>query len=96
MPPLCTYSHPGQVLALLARGNAAGDVSTEVSVGSASVPFRSEDDRWQLTPAHTAYLRVAEGCDHACTFCAIPGFRGQFRSKPFDAVIAEAAILASR
>jgi len=28
-----------------------------------------------LTPRHTAYLRVAEGCNHACTFCAIPGFR---------------------
>jgi len=43
-----------------------------------------------LTAPHTAYLRVAEGCDHACTFCAIPGFRGSFRSKPFDVVVAEA------
>eukprot|EP00951_Prasinocladus_malaysianus_P033273 scaffold328574_cov43-Prasinocladus_malaysianus.AAC.1 len=55
-----------------------------VQVGSATVPFRPEFDRFRLTPKHTAYLRVAEGCDHACTFCAIPGFRGKFRSKGYD------------
>ncbi len=37
--------------------------------------FRPEADRYRLTPQHTAYLRVAEGCNHSCTFCAIPGFR---------------------
>jgi ribosomal protein S12 methylthiotransferase len=62
-------------------------------VGSATVPFRAEFDRFRLTPKHTAYLRVAEGCDHACTFCAIPGFRGKFRSKPYDEVVAEAKSL---
>ena len=58
--------------------------------GPVQVPFRPENDRFQLTAAHTAYLRVAEGCDHACSFCAIPGFRGAFRSKPFDTALAEA------
>lgn len=46
-----------------------------VQVGDATIPFRAEWDRHRLTPRHTAYLRVAEGCNHACTFCAIPGFR---------------------
>ena len=46
-----------------------------VRVGGATVPFRPEGRRARLTPRHTAYLRVAEGCSHACTFCAIPGFR---------------------
>jgi ribosomal protein S12 methylthiotransferase len=45
---------------------------------------------YRLTPRHTAYLRVAEGCNHACTFCAIPGFRGKFRSKAWGAVLDEA------
>lgn len=45
---------------------------------------RPEWRRHRLTPRHTAYLRVAEGCNHACTFCAIPGFRGKFRSKPWQ------------
>ena len=46
-----------------------------LQVGEATIPFRSEVKRHRLTPPHTAYLRVAEGCNHACTFCAIPGFR---------------------
>lgn len=46
-----------------------------VQVGDATVAFRPEWDRHRLTPSHYAYLRVAEGCNHACTFCAIPGFR---------------------
>lgn len=46
-----------------------------VQVGEATVGFRPEWDRFRLTPRHTAYLRVAEGCNHACSFCAIPSFR---------------------
>ena len=49
--------------------------TSRVRVGEATVPFRPEADRVRLTPRHSAYLRVAEGCSHACTFCAIPGFR---------------------
>ena len=41
-----------------------------VQVGGASPPFRAEVKRLRITPKHTAYLRVAEGCDHKCTFCA--------------------------
>jgi len=48
---------------------------SRVQVGESTVGFRPEWDRFRLTPKHTAYLRVAEGCNHACTFCAIPGFR---------------------
>lgn len=48
---------------------------SRVQVGEATVNFRPEWDRFRLTPPHTAYLRVAEGCNHACSFCAIPGFR---------------------
>ena len=65
-------------------------VETAVHVGAATVPFRPEVERVRLTPPHTAYLRVAEGCNHACTFCAIPSFRGKFRSKRWDAVLEEA------
>lgn len=51
---------------------------SRVQVGESTVGFRPEWDRFRLTPTHTAYLRVAEGCNHACTFCAIPGFRCDF------------------
>src|SRR5947209_9086395 len=42
------------------------------------------------TPRHSAYIKIAEGCDHPCSFCVIPQFRGQFRSRRFESVIAEA------
>ena len=74
---------------------AAAASAARVLVGSATVPFRPEWDRHALTPRHTAYLRVAEGCDHKCTFCAIPTFRGKFRSKPWDALLEEARRLAA-
>jgi ribosomal protein S12 methylthiotransferase len=46
------------------------------------------------TPGYTAYVKIAEGCDHPCTFCIIPQLRGQFRSRRFESVIAEAERLA--
>lgn len=46
------------------------------------------------TPGYTAYIKIAEGCDHPCTFCIIPQLRGQFRSRRFESVIAEAERLA--
>ena len=42
------------------------------------------------TPRHFAYLKIAEGCDHPCSFCIIPQFRGRFRSRQFESVMAEA------
>jgi ribosomal protein S12 methylthiotransferase len=46
--------------------------------------------RLLATPRHTAYIKIAEGCDHPCTFCVIPQLRGKFRSRRFESVIAEA------
>lgn len=50
------------------------------------------DDRCRLliTPGHWAYLRISEGCDRRCSFCAIPSIRGRFHSKPPELVLAEA------
>ncbi len=46
--------------------------------------------RFRLTPRHYAYLRIAEGCDHTCSFCIIPTIRGRFRSKPMELILEEA------
>jgi ribosomal protein S12 methylthiotransferase len=48
------------------------------------------------TASHTAYIKIAEGCDHPCTFCIIPQLRGKFRSRRFESVVAEAEQLARR
>jgi ribosomal protein S12 methylthiotransferase len=47
-------------------------------------------ERVFTTPRHSAYIKIAEGCDHPCTFCIIPQFRGNFRSRRFESVINEA------
>ncbi|HEY4258430.1 MAG TPA: 30S ribosomal protein S12 methylthiotransferase RimO [Candidatus Udaeobacter sp.] len=45
--------------------------------------------RFRLTPAHFAYVKIAEGCNHPCSFCVIPQMRGKHRSRPLQSVLAE-------
>lgn len=47
------------------------------------------------TPSYTAYLKIAEGCDNCCSYCAIPKIRGPYRSKPMEQVLKEAKALAA-
>lgn len=54
-----------------------------------------DDERMVSTPSHWAYLKIAEGCDNRCTYCAIPGIRGAFRSRTMESVTAEAKKLAA-
>ena len=53
-----------------------------------------EGGRIQSTPSHTAYLKIAEGCDNHCTYCVIPMIRGRFRSRKPENIIEEAKTLA--
>lgn len=53
-----------------------------------------DGDRLLTTPSHYAYLKIAEGCSNHCTYCAIPGIRGKFRSCKFESIITEAVHLA--
>jgi ribosomal protein S12 methylthiotransferase len=55
--------------------------------------YNEKTPRVLATPRHFAYIKIAEGCDHPCTFCIIPQFRGGFRSRQPDSVVAEAARL---
>ena len=60
-------------------------------------PIRAlpDRDRLRITPQHFAYLKISEGCDRLCTFCAIPKMRGKHASKPIEEIIAEAEQLAA-
>jgi ribosomal protein S12 methylthiotransferase len=55
-----------------------------------SILVPDDTGRFRLTPRHTAYLRIAEGCSQRCTFCTIPAIRGPLRSKPPEVVLREA------
>ena len=52
-------------------------------------------ERLITTPSYTAYLKISEGCDHPCSFCAIPLMRGGHKSKPMDELVREAEFLAA-
>jgi ribosomal protein S12 methylthiotransferase len=56
----------------------------------------SHDQRSQLTPPHYAFLKIAEGCDNTCNFCAIPLFRGKHISRPFEELVEQAKVLGER
>ncbi len=60
-------------------------------------PVRAQEDtaRLRITPRHYAYLKISEGCDRTCTFCAIPGMRGKHVTKPIEEVVREAKELAA-
>ena len=62
------------------------------------VNYKSEllGERFLTTPTHFAYLKISEGCDNPCSFCAIPLMRGQHRSKPIDEVVHEARLLSEK
>ncbi len=51
--------------------------------------------RSTLTPSHWAYLRISDGCDHQCAFCAIPGIRGRHKSESIESLVAETEELAA-
>jgi len=55
----------------------------------------SDRNRLRITPRHFAYLKISEGCDRLCTFCAIPKMRGKHASKPIEEVVAEAEQLSA-
>lgn len=67
-------------------------------VGLAGGDWRKEleNDRVLTTPSHYAFLKIAEGCNRGCAYCAIPIMTGRYRSRSQDDIIAEAKLLASR
>src|SRR6476646_2507320 len=69
------------------------DVSIDALYTSREVPTIP---RILTTPSYMAYLKISEGCDHVCTFCAIPGFRGRFRSRQINDLVSESRRLAEQ
>lgn len=67
-----------------------------VYVGNPVFNYEETLPRLLSTPRHTAYVKIAEGCDNACTFCSIPIMRGKFRSRSIESILAEAKQLAAQ
>jgi ribosomal protein S12 methylthiotransferase len=99
--PAPTKASPFNILTSRPEGDAReaqGRFSRESWDGAiADLPNYLYDEatpRVLATPKYTAYIKIAEGCDHPCSFCIIPQLRGKFRSRRFESVISEAERLA--
>ena len=90
---LSDYSGVPSVVRKIVNGSERRWTAT-VDGGKPKGP-RSDTKRCLLTPTSFAYLRISEGCDHTCTFCAIPSMRGRNRSKPIPVLVEEAESLAA-
>ena len=73
-----------------------GDLAEQRTVFQPA-PIRAlpDENRLQITPPHFAYLKISEGCDRLCTFCAIPKMRGKHATKPIEQIVSEATALAA-
>ncbi len=97
------FAEVDQLVGVFARDEIAtaadrlmGGVSQSRTIFSpAPVRPLSDAGRLRLTPRHLAHLRIAEGCNRLCTFCAIPQIRGRYASKPVEQVLDEARQLAA-
>ena len=99
--PADSSNSPFRILTSRPEGDARaaqGRFSRETWDGAiADLPNYLYDEatpRVLATPRSTAYIKIAEGCDHPCSFCIIPQLRGKFRSRRFESVVAEAERLA--
>jgi ribosomal protein S12 methylthiotransferase len=96
-PPVPSEQNTGgQAASGTPRSDVPGAAHSAIVQVSAPAPSAADDrERLRLTPRHYAYLRISEGCDNRCAYCAIPEIRGPLRSKPADRVLAEAEELAA-
>ncbi|MGB8886895.1 MAG: 30S ribosomal protein S12 methylthiotransferase RimO [Candidatus Korobacteraceae bacterium] len=102
-PSVAASDSPFVILGTRSEGDAreaAGRFAKDAWDGAiADLPNYLYDEntpRLLATPKYSAYIKIAEGCDHPCSFCIIPQLRGKFRSRRFESVIAEAQRLAQQ
>ena len=74
---------------VLRQASHDGDVDLEFSRSRPTYIPDYDTPRFRLTPAHFAYVKIAEGCNHPCSFCVIPQMRGRHRSRPPESVLTE-------
>ena len=98
LPEVDAFIGTSQVAEIL---NAADDefdatsfTITPIGNKSATYLYDEYTPRMRATQSHTAFVKIAEGCDRPCAFCSIPGMRGSFRSRRFGSIIEEARALA--
>ena len=94
LPEVDAFIGTSQVEQILDAADEEFDVSELLNkpVGDKTATYLYDFDtpRFRATDSHTAFIKIAEGCDRPCAFCSIPGMRGSFRSRRFGSIIDEA------
>ena len=100
LPEVDAFIGTSQVGEILKAADDRFDASelTLTPIGNKTSTYLYDFDtpRHRATDSHTAFIKIAEGCDRPCAFCSIPGMRGSFRSRRFGSIIEEARTLAKQ
>ncbi len=91
LPEVDAFVGLDELASVLERAGIGGRTAPEPAAtwGASTYLYDHRTPRRLATPPWTAFVKIAEGCDHTCSFCAIPSFRGAFRSRRIDSVASE-------
>jgi len=100
LPEVDAFIGTSQVNDILKAADETFDAKklTITPIGNKSATYLYDEytPRMRATQSHTAFIKIAEGCDRPCAFCSIPAMRGSFRSRRFGSIVEEARMLAKQ
>ena len=100
LPEVDAFIGTSQVSEILKAADESFDAKelTITPIGNKSATYLYDEytPRLRATQSHTAFIKIAEGCDRPCAFCSIPSMRGSFRSRRFGSIVEEARMLAKQ
>ena len=96
LPEVDAFVGTGAYHRVMEAVEAALNGKRVVLTGDGDAVYDAGTPRILTTPGYTAYVKIAEGCDHRCAFCAIPLIRGKFRSRPQEDIVREVTNLTAR
>ncbi len=100
LPEVDAFIGTSQVNDILKAADSNFDAKklTITPIGNKSATYLYDEytPRMRATQSHTAFIKIAEGCDRPCAFCSIPAMRGSFRSRRFGSIVEEARMLAKQ
>jgi len=96
LPEVDGWLGTGEIMRIIELVESAKDNSSPFFIRKPDFLADHKTPRVQTTPIYSAYLKIAEGCSHRCSYCAIPGIRGPLRSRRIDSLIPEAKDMRDR
>lgn len=93
MPEVDGWLGTGEIMRVLELVESSEDNSTPFFIGKSDFLADHDIPRIQMTPFYSAYLKIADGCSHKCSYCKIPAIRGALRSRSIRSLVSEAKSL---